>query len=460
MTNSQAAENEVSARDSPHNPRRSGPRSSTTVGAIVILLLYQGYTLSIVGIASPWIAKSFALDESKLAKLFAWMAISAFGSLLLARLADRVGRRLVILTALVLAPLFCAGAALAPTANAFAACEIMVSALLGGSVSSAIVLLAEELPVKQRARGQAAAALASAIGGVLGYMIIPALLAWNYSWRWLLAPSVAGILLAVPVAMMLPAQSKWSSARSSGTAQHSHIYDIFHPIYRRRSITLLTCAALDTIAGTAVNGWLYFQAVSILGLSPVAASTLVVTGMGVGMIGFPLGAWTSERFGRVPTVAYVGGAAWLGAFAFYLGPPAFVQWPFMWLVVVYCWFKVATDVMTVGANSAATELFPAALRTTMIGWQGITAAAFSMLAQVLIAALIGPLGGLAKVIRYFALLGIPSAIIFGLFIDETRGLTLEQAALEEQWDKVRHNPSHPSATDARPSRQHADQVSG
>ncbi len=49
----------------------------------------------------------------------------------------------------------------------------MVSALLGGSVSSAIVLLAEELPVKQRARGQAAAALASAIGGVLGYLIIP-----------------------------------------------------------------------------------------------------------------------------------------------------------------------------------------------------------------------------------------------------------------------------------------------
>ena len=425
-------------------PRTS--RSTSTVAAIVILLLYQGYTLSIVGIASPWIAKTFALDETRLARLFAWMAISAFGSLLLARLADRVGRRLVILGALILAPVFAACAALAPTANTFAAYEILVSALLGGSVSSAIVLLAEELPVKQRARGQAAAALASAIGGVLGYLIIPVLLAWNYSWRWLLAPSVAGILLAPLVAAMLPAQSKWSTAASSGTAKRSHFYDIFHPIYRRRSITLLACAALDTIAGTAVNGWLYFQAVSILGLSPVAASTLVVTGMGVGMIGFPLGAWTSERFGRVPTVAYVGGAAWLGAFAFYMGPPAFVQWPFMWLTVVYCWFKIATDVMTVGANSAATELFPAALRTTMIGWQGITAAAFSMLAQVLIAALIGPLGGLARVIRYFALLGIPSAIIFGLFIDETRGLTLEQAALEEQWDKVRHNPP-PSPAD-------------
>jgi MFS family permease len=434
------AESEASARHSTQPAQTSSPKSSTTVAAIVILLIYQGYTLSIVGIASPWIAKSYALDEGKLARLFAWMAISAFGSLLLARLADRVGRLMVILGALLLAPLFSAGAALATTARAFAACEIVVSALLGGSVSSAIVLLAEELPVKQRARGQAAAALASAIGGVVGYLIIPALLAWNYSWRWLLAPSVAGILLVVPVAMMLPAQSKWSSAASSGAAKRSHFYDIFHPLYRRRSITLLTCAALDTVAGTAVNGWLYYQAVSILGLSPVAASTLVVTGMGVGMIGFPVGAWTSERFGRVPTVVYMGGAAWLGAFAFYYGPPAFVSWPFMWLVVVYCWFKVASDVMTVGANSAATELFPAALRTTMIGAQGITAAAFSMLAQVLIAALIGPLGGLARVIRYLALLGIPSAAIFGLFIDETRGLTLERSALEDQWNEVRHNP--------------------
>jgi MFS family permease len=416
-------------------------QSATTIGAIVVLLLYQGYTLSIVGIASPWIARSFGLDEGKLAELFAWISISAFGSMLLARLADRVGRRFIILSSLTLAPLFSGGAAFAPYANLFAICEIFVSALLGASVSSAIVLLAEELPIAQRARGQAFAAFASAVGGVLGYLIIPVLLASNYSWRWLLAPSVAGVLLVAPMARLLPAESQWSQTASRGVARRSHFYDAFHPLYRRRALTLLACAALDTIAGTAVNGWLYYQAVTILGLSPAAASTLVVTGTGVGMIGFPVGAWASDRFGRVPTVAWVGGAAWLGAFAFYLGPPASVAWPFAWLVVAYCWFKIAADVMTVGANTAATELFPAALRTTMIGLQGITAAAFSMFAQVLIAELIGPLGGLAHVIRYLALLGLPSALIFGLFIDETRGLTLEQAALEDQWDAARSQPS-------------------
>jgi len=410
----------------------------TIIAAIVILLIYQGYSLSIVGVASPWIAKSFALDQAQLAELFAWMSLSAFGALILARLADRVGRRRIILSSLVLAPLCAVGAVMARDPAQFAVSEILISALLGGSVSSAIVLLAEELPVEQRARGQAFAAGASAIGGVLGYMVIPFLLQWEYSWRWLLAPCIVGMVLVFPLARMLPVDSRWARLASTNSISGSRFYDIFHPLYRRRAITLLVCAALDTIAGSAVNGWLYFDAVSIIGLSPQKASSVIVAGMVLGMLGFPVGAWAADRFGRVSTVTYVGGAAWFGALAFYWGPPSGVTWPLAWLTAAYCWFKIASGVMTVGANSAATELFPAALRTTMIGWQGITAAVFSMLAQVMIAALIGPLGGLTNVIRYLAVLGIPSAAIFGAFIDETRGLPLEVAAKEEEWARFRN----------------------
>ncbi|MBV8775120.1 MAG: MFS transporter, partial [Deltaproteobacteria bacterium] len=229
---------------------------------------------------------------------------------------------------------------------------------------------------------------------------------------------------------------RWAGAASRGEIARTRFYDIFHPLCRTRALTLLACAGLDTMAGTAVNSWLYFEAVSILALSPQMASTLVVVGMGVGMLGFPVGAWTSEYYGRIPTVVYVGGAAWLGALAFYWGPPEDVAWPMIWLLGSYCWFKMASGVMTVGANSAATELFPTALRTTMIGWQAFTAAFFSMITQILIAALIGPLGGLTRVVRYFALLGIPSAVIFGLFIDETRGLSLEVAAREDAWSEA------------------------
>lgn len=427
---------------------RNDSRTTAIVTAIVMLLVYQGYSLSVVGAASPWIAKSFSLDQVHLARLFAWMSLSAVGSLILARLADRIGRRSVILICLSMAPLFSLGAALAPLPHIFAAFQILIAALLGGSVSSAIVLLAEELPMEQRARGQAFAALASAIGGVLSYIVIPFLLQWGLSWRWLLAPSVAGIALVIPLARMVPVSPRWAKAASLGEISRSRFYDIFHPLCRTRAVTLLACAALDTMAGTAVNSWLYFQAVSILGLSPKLASGLVVAGMGVGMVGFPIGAWTAEYYGRVPTVTYVGGAAWLGALAFYWGPPHDLTWPMIWLLASYCWFKLASGVMTVGANSAATELFPTALRTTMIGWQAITAAIFSMFTQILIAALIGPLGGLTKVVRYMALLGIPSAAIFGLFIDETRGLPLEVAAREEAWSEVQQTKQFSAANRA------------
>jgi AAHS family benzoate transporter-like MFS transporter len=156
--------------------------SWSIIAAIVLLLIYQGYTLSVSGIASPWIAKSFNLTQPQLAGLFAWMSVSAFGSMLLARLADRVGRRRIILTSLVLAPIFALGAALAPRAWIFAVFQVLIAALLGGSVSSATVMLAEELPMEQRARGQAFGAAASAIGGVLGYIVIPFLLKWGYTW--------------------------------------------------------------------------------------------------------------------------------------------------------------------------------------------------------------------------------------------------------------------------------------
>jgi MFS family permease len=423
----------------------TGPvsKGSAVLTAIVLLQIYQGYTLSIAGVASPWIAASFGLDQPGLARLFAWMSASLAGSLVLARMADRVGRRKIILTSLLLVPIFSAGAALAPNAVVFALFEIPISALLGGSVSSAIVLLAEELPVNRRARGQAAAAFASAVGGVLAYPLIAVLVGWGLSWRWMLALSVAGIGILPAISRMLPDQAL--SVREATTVRKTSFYDIFHPLYRRRSLTLLVCAALDTMAGTAVNGWLYFEAVSVIGLFPARASMLVVIGMVVGMLGFPAGAWTSERFGRVPTVACFGAAAWFGALAFYHGPPKDFAFPTLWLLAGYCWFKAASSMMTVGANAAATELLPAALRTTMVGWQMITGAVFSILAQIMIAALIGPMRGLTNVIIYFALLGIPSAIIFGAFIDETRGLPLDVAAKEQQWAELHGTEPEPQA---------------
>ena len=66
-----------------------------------------------------------------------------------------------------------------------------------------------------------------------------------------------------------------------------------------------------------------------------------------------------------------------------------------------------------------------------MGWLTLTIAFSAIGAQAAIAVLAKPLGGLSNVVGWISLLGIPSAIgPRGLFIDETRGLSLEVASRE------------------------------
>jgi hypothetical protein len=64
----------------------------------------------------------------------------------------------------------------------------------------------------------------------------------------------------------------------------------------------------------------------------------------------------------------------------------------------------------------------------------VIGAASSVTAEGTISALAKPLGGLSNVVGWLGLLAIPGAILFGLTIDETQGLSLEAAAREEAFD--------------------------
>ena len=70
--------NEAAGATAHRETNADGAQNSTgswaIIGAIILLLVYQGYTLSVSGIASPWIAKSFHLSQPALARLRAPLA--------------------------------------------------------------------------------------------------------------------------------------------------------------------------------------------------------------------------------------------------------------------------------------------------------------------------------------------------------------------------------------------------
>ncbi len=402
-----------------------------TIVGTCAMLWYQGFTMAINGIGAPWIAKSFALNESGIARMYAWISVSALGALILSRCADRLGRRRVLLWCMTATPLCAFGAALSFNPLVFTAFEIALYAFIAATLSSAVVMLAETLPIAERARGQSFAGLAVALGGGLCLMLMPLLDSFGMSWRWLLVLATGGVLGVPFVTRVIPESARWERAAASGATQRAAFYDVFGPRYRARAVPMLAAYLLNTIAVNAATSWGYFHAVSVVGLSAAAASVMMLTGGGVSLLGFPMGAWSAERFGRVPTVVGFGVLVAAGSLFFYWGPPVGFGSPGVWLAAGFCWFSLAVNAATVAGNAAATELFPTPLRGTIIGWFTLMAAIATVSSQAVIAVLAERLGGLSVVVGYLALLAIPGAIVFGLYIDETRGMSLEVAAHEE-----------------------------
>jgi MFS family permease len=425
------------AEASPGSGDQAAPNTRQLVTSIATAFVFQGFAMSINGIGAPFIAKSFNLGESGIATLFAWISISAIGALGLSRMIDRLGRRRMLLVSMAGTSVSALAAAVATNYAAFALCEIALFAFIGATISGGVVILAEELPIELRARGQSWGGLGLGLGGGLCLTLMP-MVTSHHSWRWMLVlAAVMGVVALRRAARVITESGRWQRAAASGTTASSSFYDAFGKLYRRRAITVLFCSLLGNIAGIAASSWAYFHLVSVVGLKPGLASGLMLVGGGVGMLGFPLGARGCERYGRIPTIFVASVMTSLGAVAFYWGPPTDLPLRWLWIEVTYCCFTAGLSAGQVGGNSLGTELFPTAIRGAMMGWYSLIGAAASITAQTLIAVLATRVGGLSIVVGYLSLLALPNAIIVALTLPETRGLSLEAAAMEEAFQKSR-----------------------
>jgi putative MFS transporter len=411
----------------------SAARESVTVLALVAMLFYQGFAVAIVSVAAPWIGTSFHLDGAGIARLFAWISLSALGALALSRMIDRYGRRRMILGCMAAIPVCSIGAAVSTRLIWFAAFQIGLYAVVGAAGSGCVVMLSEELPIARRARGQSFGGLAASVGAGLCVFLMPIFDAYGWSWRWMFVISAAGIAMLPAMARLLPESGRWEISDASGITTRTRFYDVFQPLYRKRSITMIVCALAAAISTTGANAFGYYHAVSVVGMSSAATSAMTIVAGGLGLLGFPLGAWTAERFGRVPTVVAFGIAMTAGHLWYFWGPPSHFAWPLMWLSAGFFWFNVCDNGATVASNVAATELFPTPLRGTMIGWFALVGAIGAVISNAAVALLANKMGGLSIVVGALSIVGIPAAILFGLMIDETRGLSLEMAGKEEQF---------------------------
>lgn len=396
------------------------------------LTFYAFYVMALSGIAAPFLALEFGFDDAAITRIAGWISLGAFGTALLTRFADRHGRRRVIVLSFALLPLACAATALAMDVASYVIPQIAANALLGTLATALAVAVAEEAPDESRARAQGHFGIFASFGGALALGVSTVVPSLPGGWRVFWVVAAIPVLCAPLVRARLLETVRFDAARVAGRVDATRASDLFAPKHRRRAIGLLAVALLKPVSTIAVGTWPFYHMVKTLGLAPGWASLVYVIGGGIGLLGNPIGARLTDRWGRRPTSLVATGVTVVAGAAFFFvpdSPSLAVLLPA--LIVLMAVNQVATAVFSIADRCIDAELFPTALRTTYLGAARLMNAGAGVVSMFALSALAAPLGGLPVAIAAVsAITLLPALAIFLAVVPETRGLSLEHASLE------------------------------
>src|SRR5579864_5223082 len=167
--------------------------------------LLDGFAAQMIGYVAPSVAREMHLSPAALTPIFAWgLAGLMLGALTFGPVADRFGRKPVIVICTLFYGLLTLGAALADSGANLAILRFLAGLGFGGVMPNAIALTAEYSPHRRRATMITVMFCGFPVGAsIAGFATVPILQA--FSWRGVFV--LAGImpLLLVPVlAVMLP----------------------------------------------------------------------------------------------------------------------------------------------------------------------------------------------------------------------------------------------------------------
>jgi MFS family permease len=364
------------------------------------------------------IAEQAGLSGTKLGIGLAIIRLASLGSLPLAGLADRLGRRTTVIGLGVVGLALVAGAALSPTYWWFVAIFALSRPLLTATDAIGEVSAAEHTASSDRAKAIALVAAGYGVGSGL-VAVVRGIGGDALGWRPLFALALVPLVLVVLAGRHVAEPDRYRSA-AARKEKPVPVLGAVGPRFRRNVMILAALVfAVSVVTGPA-NSFLFLYAEGILGLSSAVTAGLVVAAGATGLAGLLLGRWGADRFGRRPTasVALVGVA--VAGMVTYSGTAVGAGAGYLLAVMLGSVFAPAT-----GALHA--ELFPTSVRATVAGWlitAGVLGAVVGLLA----------FGAIADAGDRFDLAAVavfgPAALVSALFLllPETMGQELEESA--------------------------------
>jgi MFS family permease len=337
--------------------------------------------------------------------------LSSLGSLPTAALADRFGRRSVLLTAMALGLAFTTLSALAWSFWAFVLLVALARPLLSAVNALAGVMAAEETDSASRA--WALALIAAAYGLGAGIVAVGrGLLPGETSFRAVMAFSLLPLLL-----LPLLARRIREPAIATGVVAATGFPGRVPRALVGRVVLLATLVGAIALATGPGFTYLFVYGEGVLGASPLLLSTLVLAAGPAGLVGILVGRFSADRLGRTVTAGVAMAATGLAVTYAYAGTPRD-------LAIGYLLAITASSAFAPPTGALVAELVPTAIRATVAGWETVAGVVGAVIGLTSFGVLADLTGGFAAAARW---IGIATAVIaLGFwFLPETRGRELD-----------------------------------
>ncbi|HIE1652614.1 TPA: 3-(3-hydroxy-phenyl)propionate transporter MhpT [Burkholderia cenocepacia] len=201
---------------------------ATTLALCFAIALLEGLDLQSVGVAAPRMAREFGLSVSQMGIAFSAGTFGLLpGAMLGGRLADRIGRKRVLIASTVLFGLLSIATAQVSSFAMLVVVRVLTGIGLGGAMPNLIALSSEA--VEPRSRSSAVATMYCGIpfGGVIA-SLIGVLLAGDTEWRHIFYVGGLGPLLLVPLLVWcLPESRAYLDVAGTQTAHASVARTLF-----------------------------------------------------------------------------------------------------------------------------------------------------------------------------------------------------------------------------------------